>query len=61
MALTPAVQQMLAALRAPHPQVPAVPNYAPAPPNLNPNLAKEALRVQQVATGQAKPTSASWG
>jgi len=63
------VQQMVNALRlAQFPQLgapvaPAIvhPAYAPAPANLNPNLAKEKARIQQVATGIAKPNQADWG
>lgn len=61
--LSPAAQQMIAALRGIQPVRPGVPApvYTPPVANLNPNLAKLNARVQQVATGQAKPNSAAWG
>ena len=58
--LSPQALQMLAALKAP--AMPATaPAYTAPLANLNPNLAKAAQRVQMIATGQPKPTAASWG
>ena len=55
------IQQMVAALRQQNAATPTFHNYVPQLPNLNPNLQKDAYRVQLQAKGQAKPNTADWG
>lgn len=67
--ITPHAQQVINALRLGQalpavsqiPQGVVKPAYTAPVINLNPNLAKAAARVQQVATGISKPTAADWG
>lgn len=64
MAIIPNNQQLINALKA-LPATPVAPQiihpYTPPIPNLAPNLARDSARVQQVATGVAKPNQADWG
>ena len=55
------LHQIVAALRQQNINTPPVKNYVPQLPNLNPNLQKDAYRVQLQAKGQAKPNTADWG